>query len=473
MMTISLIDSNYAIPLVRGSLVTDATGDIHAMLTVREAIPVAGERVIVSLPNGVPIWMGYVATIEQAGAETTIGAVGLAQRLRDVRYTAFWSDTRFGEWDIPPPTASSDWLPQAWQHDTNNRLYASTRPNETYGGSVGARRAMAWAYRVPNRSLTGIGWATVTVTLAGGLWYAAITSYTTVSETVPWTTGNTTLMPSSGTYTLTTSSAPAYVIRTIPPSSPVVETNPVNTRTITATAVRVAVHEPPVTATEIVTHALAHAQAHLGSSVLRGWQVSSSTADVEIAVWEDATVRDIVDWSAAQLGAGWWIDRNSQSVMISATRPRRQWAARGEAIAITSGNDQIATRCYARYRNPSGTRILRTATATNATAEQQYRLSRTVVIDVDTTSETVANAVRDAYLAQASVQPPTATLVARQRGDLYGATGPAEPWEAEPGDEIVMLGAPPLVIARRTVTPEQTTYELTAPAGTLISALAR
>jgi hypothetical protein len=473
MMTISFIDSNYAIPLVRGSLITDATGDTHAMLTVRDAIPVAGERVIVSLPNGVSIWMGYVATIEQAGAETTIGTVGLAQRLRDVRYTAFWSDTRFGEWDIPPPTAWSDWLQQAWQHDTNNRLYATTRPGETYGGAVGNRRAMAWAYRVPNLSLTGIGWATVTVTLAGGLWYAAITSYTAIAETSPWTQGSTTLMPSSGTYTLTTSSAPAYVIRTIPPSSPVVETNPVNTRTITATAVRVAVHAPPVTATEIVAHALAHAQAHLGSSVLSGWQVSSSTADVEIAVWEDATVRDIVDWSAAQLGAEWWIDRNSQSVMISATRPRRQWTARGEAIAITSGNNQIATRCYARYRNPSGTRILRTATATNATAEQQYRLSRTVVIDVDTTSETVANAVRDAYLAQASAQPPTATLVARQRGDLYGATGPAEPWEAEPGDEVVMLGAPPLVIARRTVTPEQTTYELTAPAGTLISALAR
>lgn len=471
-MTVSLIDSNYAIPLVRGSLVTDVTGDTHAMLTVRDAIPVAGEHVIVSLPNGVPIWMGYVATIEQAGAETTIGTVGLAQRLRDVHYTAFWSDTRFSQWETPPPTASSDWLPSAWQHDTNNRLYATTRPGETYGGAVGARRAMAWAYRAPSGSLTTIGWATATVELAGGMWQWVINASTATPETAPWAIGSGTYITNSGTYT---HAAPgeAYVVRGVLPPSSVVETLPAGTRVFRATAVRVATHAPPITPTEIAAHALAHAQAHLGSSVLRGWQVSSSTADVEIAVWEDATVRDVVDWSAAQLGAGWWIDRNSQSVIISATRPRRQWAARGEAIAITSGNDQIATRCYARYRNPSGARILRTTTAINATAEQQYRLSRTVVIDVDTTSETVANAVRDAYLAQASAQPPTATLVARQRGDLYGATGPAEPWEAEPGDEVVILGAPPLVIARRTVTPEQTTYELTAPAGTLISALAR
>lgn len=467
--------SGERITITAWSLISDRSGDAIAHIETTHALSNSvGQHVVIVDSSGAPIWVGYVVAIEQRGTDRALLiAHGMHRLLDTVRYTAFWSDTRFSRWDLPPPTAWSDWLPAAWQHDTNNRLYATTRPGETYGGAFGARRAMAWAYRVPDQSLTGIGWGGITAELLGGMWTWNISAYSNTTETTPWVFIAGVSVSASGAYTLTTTAMPACVIRTVPPSTSIAETNPTDTRVFRATAVRVANHAPPITATEIVEHALTHAQSQLGNHVLRGWRVDSSTADTEIAVWEDATVRDVVAWGAQQLNAEWWVDRTSQAVMVMANRPRRQWTATANALTITTGNDQVITRCYARYRNPAGNRTLRTATAINAAAEAQWRVSRTAVIDVDTTSATTANAVRDAYLAQMSQQPPTATLTARTHGDLIGPGGPAEPWAAEPGDEVLVIGAPPLRIVRRTITREQTTYELTAPAGTLISALVR
>jgi hypothetical protein len=474
---LTLSDYHEPIRLRSFTLVSNQTGDVSAQCEIesnrrrlRDAtqfVRLLGRTATITYRSR-PVWVGTLHIVDG----WTLVLRGLAAMLNDVRYTACWSDTRFSQWEIPPPTASSDWLPSAWQHDTNNRLYASTRPNETYGGA-GARRAMAWAYRVPVQSLVNLGWTQATIELLGGMWSWAMTAYTSIPEMAAWTSGPTVIMTASGTYTYNNTAAPAMTIRTVPPGTPIIETSPTDTRVFRATAVRVANHAPPITATEIVEHALQHAQTQLGTTLLRGWRVASSSTDIEIAVWEDATVREVVAWAAQQLGAEWWVERDAQAIHIAANRSRRRWSPASSATTVTQGIDQMATRVYARYRNPAGNRTLRTTTAVATAAEQQYRLARTAVIDVATTSATTATAARDAALTTLSQQPPSAVVIARQRGDLMGITGPAWPWEAEPGDIMTIPDTPPLIIACKTITPDQTTYELTAPTGTLFSALAR
>jgi len=395
--------------------------------------------------DGALIWRGRLDDVTLTPDGVALGAFGYQQSLRDLRYTALWSDTSTARWAQTTQADASTSYNDRFELDNNNRLRMGARAGETYGNTTLTKRAY-WRYRIPDgssRQITRIAW-TYTLTGIDTAWTIGLFNndrsaviwgtIASIAGTVGPTAITQTFTGQDSIWALLGRNAADAAYGGVTGSTEAIFTSP---RVTTAT--------PPITANLIIADlisAVSTANPDLLSSVTG--LVGNPGIDLTDAIYEDAVPSDILDTLAVRGDTSgdvwrWWVDRNQ--TLHFARMP--QWfdgtsqiyAVDVSSLEASRSTRAVRNRIIARYQDANG-RTLRTAAANNTSSQRRYGVILQDVTDADTTSSSTAATIRDTALADAALPTPRAAV---RTDRLYAFNGTRVPLSrVEPGDFVVL-----------------------------------
>jgi hypothetical protein len=386
------------------------------------------------------------------------GALGYWRALRDVLYTAVFSDTRLEPWELVPSEDIAAARPGLYQTDKLNRLMAQIRKGETYNSGTDK---LIWAYKVPNLGQRKINRLVLpydyNLPVGGLAWTLVVRAYNEgFASGATIHTFTTTGGTAAGTLTLSSFTSKDFVTVEFFNSSGIAAapTGQTGTYYVKLTGPRVMT----VNASEI--HADDIAGALLGYVTgINASQLSAATAliedpgvDLELELYEEQRPADILTDLA---GRGddqtpprkWEVGVRDQRLLYF--RPKgavsRTWHVEAADLALESTLDEVVNSVYSVYRGTDG-RTMRTAAATDSNSQNDFGLTRQDVVRARTTSAAKSTTERDAALAAGANPPPRAArLTFDQVTTAAGAGVPL--WMVEPGDILVVENLPVELLA--------------------------
>lgn len=210
-------------------------------------------------------------------------------------------------------------------------------------------------------------------------------------------------------------------------------------------------HATAITVKGIVVYASEIAEDIVAKvAALNSTQLSTSTAriddtsrDLEVELYGEKAAQDILGYLATEgdddlfeVGV-----EETQRLYFRARGSRaRVWYTDAVELDLGSTLDTLVNQTYSVYRAAGGG-IRRTADADSDQSQALYGLVRRNFNAVSTTSQTQAEAQRDAYLGERGVITPRMAVVT---SGLYDAADVEYPlWALRPGDELVLRNLPP------------------------------
>lgn len=401
-------------------------------------------RAVVSDPVMGVVWEGRVEDVAIVEGGISLVAFGYQRALRDVLYTALWSDTSSAVWEPITNTMSSTYDTQQYEADNNNRLYLALRQGESYanGSDLGA-----FTYLIPDdsvRNITNFD-CTYSMVLPSG-WLFRLTATTEAfgsSATLNSITA--TGSGQSGTLNLTLGTPKARInawIRndTGTTSTPTVPTGDYYLR---LTGLRVKTTTASTVLASSIAAALESYVDGINGNQISGNNalISATTTDLQDELYEDETPADILDRLALLHGYEWGVYEERRLHFRPKGSAGRAWYVDVTTIVnLQRSLENVRNSAYGRYRDASG-RLLRTAVANSTDSQGRYGVIRQAVVDVDTTSATEAGIHRDVYLTDRANASSRAEI---RFSRLYDATGGEFPLYAiRAGDTVTMRNLPP------------------------------
>lgn len=394
------------------------------------------------------IWEGRLEDISIVPEGVSLGAFGYWRALTDVPYTALWSKTGSGGWEIGNDDHASTFAPQKYVMDNNNRLYITLKKNQTY--VTAANEIAVWFFEAPHNSERNL--ATVAfdwdITLPSN-WTFRLWSYTDsgfggFASEQNIALGDGTQQTGSVNETITAGKKLAAIVIYNTTGSNYTNSSEDGAWYAKITNIRVKTDGSTVLASDI-----AAALSTYVNGVNAG-QLSSSSAlieatatDLEDELYEDALPADILDRLADlhNFEAGVWEGQRlhfrqrgsaSRSWQVDVTR----------IVDLQRSLEEIRNSAYGIYRDAGG-RVLRTAAADDDASIDRYGVTRRGTVNVQTTSQTEAETHRDAFLSDRADFAVRANIEFDKVFDEHGIEHPLYMMRA--GDQVTMRNLPPNV----------------------------
>lgn len=396
------------------------------------------------------VWAGRVSAPElwagAGGSGVTIRALGHWATLDDIRYTALWSETRYGLWEQISEADVSTRTPSRFTFDTNNRLNIEPKKGTVYA----ANNVGELIYRSPYGNAQRIARIEFDYAFLGS---SSLTARLVSSDeafasgAIEWTvTGNGALQTGTVSRTLPTPRLWA-MFNLLAAAHTYAGENGAEYLRITALRIK-AVAASTITADLIAADLVTSVNA-ANAGAVTGSVLTSPALDLNDVVYEDAAPTEILNqlgvWGD---GAGTiyqpWADVHGYLHFRAQGTNARAWLIDVADLRVASERDDLANSVYAVYADARG-RVLRTAAATHAASIGLAGYTRQAAVEVRTTSATWAGKVRDQALAdRATLRPSGRYRITRVR-TAQGA--PADPSSVRPGDTLTVRSLPLMAAA--------------------------
>lgn len=411
--------------------------DAHRLLFTRD------ERYVIVTSNGVPIFRGVIHDITVNGYTVDIVAFGAWGAMVSVPISGIWSHTIPQEWR-ELPVIHDTYYNERYSVDNDGRLYIGLKGGEEYHDAV----LSGWFFERPHYSVTPIQEFSFSydVTLPSG-YIAQVRSALNdnSNQTVEWqVAGNG--AQQTGSANLTSLTNPGRLIFTVSKTgtTPTTYTDETDEFYAYIDALRVkGTASLTVDSSEIVADIWSYLQTQNPNVFQQGISAAEMGLDLQDVLYEDAAIGSIVEGieDAGDLNSEpliFNIDRYGFANLAVRAEYGETWFADIVGLEATTTLDGYANNLYARYED-SNKLVRRTAPAT-AKNDLAPGFVLADFVDYRTTSESEAEAVRDAYLEYASIAAIKAKIaIANVRpgtGDRIGLEF------VRGGDRLVINNAP-------------------------------
>lgn len=403
--------------------------------------------------GGRTVWRGRLASAPlitgQDGSTIRLRAEGYAAALTDIRHTALWSSTSVAAWAPADPTAGagvSNVVNGRFALDTNNRLFVAPKKGDLFGATANPTGGTAVGGLVlmrPAASSRALEYVSFNYAVVGAGWVADLIKLND-NFTIP---GTPTIWGQAGTGSGTFSGVIAggcagMILRFSFPGVNALFAGETETFFVTLTSLRINGDNAATITAGTIARALRAEIAAVNPGQLSSdiSQIVDPGLDLTDVAYEDATALDILTALAAKGdGVGTIYDAGVDGDRRLFLRPRgsgaRSWLVTVSALELERARDSVQNRVYARYQDASS-RTLRTATVTSAASVARYGLTRDGVVNADTTSLAVAQAIRAVAAADRADPQPTAAIAVERIADPAGGivTGDVP----LPGDTLII-----------------------------------
>ena len=404
------------------------------------------------------VWEGRLddpgLMIGSDGTEVEIQALGYWQAYRDLLYTAHWSTTDIGQWDIANTILGNglaNTLPDRFAITTNQMISIAPEKNSLQGGTAhpnGNTCVGAVYLRRPDRSDRLLQHAIFDYSVVGAApWTADLLrlndDLTIASGTAtPWSQ----VGSGSGTFNASFAGCGALALRFYNSGTNGPFGAETGTHYLRVQNPRINGESSATTpSTNIVNALIAFVRATNPSQADAGtYMISSTGIDLDNEIYEDAFPADILD-RLALLG-----DAQDNRYEVGVKRERRlyfrpkgsaarRWQIDATGISVQQSRELLSNSVYGRYQGVSG-RTLRTATASDAVSQARFGIVRSGLAEAETTKVATAEQVRDTFLGD-TASPHPRTSVSFER--LFTANGQQSPlWMVESGDIVTIRNLP-------------------------------
>lgn len=217
----------------------------------------------------------------------------------------------------------------------------------------------------------------------------------------------------------------------------------------TFTATYTATHSAGVTVQAIVIYGSDIAADIISqTNSLNNEQLQDSTAlvatmdrDLETEIYEDQQAQDVLNYLAAEGAEARYevgVDAERRLYLRERGSQANVWYTEAVEMTLSATLDTLTNKVYAAYRTANGWAMRTAEASATGVPVSVYRRG---VITASTTSDTLAQGVRDSYLAERGSMTPRVQVVTTGLRDAAGNEYPL--WMLAPGDELVLDNLPP------------------------------
>lgn len=389
---------------VRTSRHGDSSLNIVAVENESIALSLLGtkdNRKIVVCSDGVPIWFGVVADVLVDGKVVDITAFGRWSFLKSTLVSEIWSHTIPQEWAVLAPIHTS-YSNERYSVDNDGRLYIGLKKNEEYHDTVRGN----WYFEKPYGSSGFIETFSFSydVTLPSG-YTAEVRSafHDNSSQVVEWqVNGNGSQQTGSANLTSLTNGSRLIFLIYKTGTTPTAYTSDTDEFYAYIDALRIkGTSSATVDSSEIVESVYSAAVSQNPLVFRQGIYVPSAGHDFQDVLYTDTPAANIISsiedaGSTSSERLAFNIDRYGNASLLPDSESGRVWYADIQGLSVATSLDGYSNYVYTRYKD-SNDLVRRTAYASTGND-----LSPGIVIadflDYRTTSDSEAQAVRDAYL---------------------------------------------------------------------------
>lgn len=397
-------------------------------------------HVIVSDPAAGVAWEGRAEDISIVEQGVAITAMGYQRAMRDVPYTALWSDTSSAEWEPVTDTMNSNFQAQRFEMDNNNRLYVALRQGEDYPSTATARGG--FTYAIPSesaREITNFS-CDYSVKLPTN-WIFRVQSITEAwgsASSLNTLTADGTVQTGSLSLTLGTARArlSAYVYNNTGSTAGI--TVPTGDYYMKLTNLRV----KTTTLSTVLASSIADAlESYVdGINTLQingdGALIEATATDLQDELFEDEYPADILDRLALLHDYEWGVWENRRLHFRARGSAGKSWYIDATRITdLQRSLERIRNSAYSVYRDANG-RAQRTSAASNTASQERFGVVRRGVVSVQSTSLTEAETHRDVFLADRADAAARADI---QFSHLYDEAGAEYPLYALRSGDVVTI----------------------------------
>lgn len=395
------------------------------------------------------VWEGRLEDVARVNGGIRPRALGYWRAMSDVPYTALWSTQKVSGFRANTPDNVAGRNMDRYEYDTNNRLYITPRKDEQFStANIGSLY-----YIAPDDQVNDIRAITVTYNfLAGATWKARVNVYDAA-----WGSGvalldlNGSGALQTGTTTVTTAVAGKQIVDVLlyyNSGTPTTYAGETGDYYFKITNLTIKKANATITGKSIADALAAYVNSANSS------QLSSSTAFVEEPsndlteeVYEDQYPADILNYLVTvgdnqtpprQWETGVW--ENQRLYFRPRSSQARQWYVDLVGLDVERTLEALRNSAYGVYQDANG-RTLRTAVNADDDSVARYGLTRRAAVKAQTSSQTTAETVRDAYLEDYQTVTPRSQLVLSGLFDAVGGRYPL--WMARAGDTMTIRNLSP------------------------------
>lgn len=390
------------------------------------------------------IYEGRIEDIRIEPGGLFFQAFGYYRALSDLLMSAMYSDTHLVDWFELNEDDLADASPARFTLDKTNRLYIAPNKDEEFNDGSPA----VFGYRVPTLSTTQIESMLFNYYMnMSSPWTIEIHRCTSewVSQGVIWSlVGNGSVQSGTDHFETFTPCDGLLFMLYYNGSNTVFSGD---TGDAFARIANVKIRSVPtstLTAIDVVKHVIDHVNAINPSQLLADYsELQDPGVDIDDALYHDARPADILSEVAA-IGDN---QEPPQQYLVQVWDGRRvhfrppasiarSWYVDVVNIMVERSLGDQYNAVYATY-NDRG----RGNTRTGVASKSAFGVVRMATVDAKTTSESLANRVRDTHLADVSRDRPRATMMTEGLYDAYGIEYPL--YEARAGDTMTLRNLPP------------------------------
>lgn len=395
--------------------------------------------------GGDPVWEGRVEDIALVDGGISIHAFGFWSALSDAPYTALWSYSSVANWEVLTDDDISYFLPDRWTLDNNNRLYMAPNKDENFGSTSAWG---GWGFKRPDGSenylleidydyafLAPANWRFRLRSYTGDAWTSFTNEYTL--------TGTGSLQSGSRSDTLA-ANATSLMFALYYDTTAADYTGETGDVYLKITNLRVkAVTTATLTAKVIVEDLVSYIADLNGDITDNGTAIFDPGVDLKDAVFEDEYPADIIT-ALALLG-----DDSTPPQLFDASIwesgylhfhsyggfDHLEWYTDVINIELERSLESLKNSWYAVYEGNQ-----RTAVAKDNDSIAIHGIERRGSLSVNTSSQTQAEAARDAQL-ECTCGQPRAQISIDGLFDIRGGEYPY--WMMRAGDLVTLRNLEP------------------------------
>lgn len=399
---------------IRTSKHGDSSLDIKAVVGSTQARVIAetrNARFVRVFSDGVPLWKGILTDATADSEVVEFSALGMWSILKQQPISGFWSHTLASEW-FEPENSDTTFSNSRYSVSNDGRLFIGLKANEDYADPPRA----AWIWEAPHEGLNNIEEFSFTydVTLPTG--YRAIVisaDYDNGSLATEWSIdGDGTQKTGSGN--ITGMSVKRLIFDVHRHSTATTYTDETDEFYAYLDSLRVkGTDSATLDIPEIVGDVYAQGASENSSIVDAGFYAPALSLDIQDAYYEDAPISSVIQL-AEEYGDGngdpllFNLDRHGFATMKKQSEAGDIWYAIVTGVAAKSSLDGYANNLYVKYPNENDfTRRTASASAKNDLAPG---ITFTDFIEFKTTSESEAEAARDAVLEANAISATKANI---------------------------------------------------------------
>lgn len=394
--------------------------------------------------GGGAVWEGRIEDVTLLPNGIRVLAFGSWRALSDTRYTALWSTTEYGRWEVVTSEELPTHDPAGYAIDTNHRLYLAPQKGNEYHNERRAGLSIKLPHRARAQFAT-ISFRYELITYPNA-WIGALYKWDDESAGGGLVSVWSTNLPTSGNVSYTLTPTTQRLLFEIYFNSPTPTEYPDETGEtyLKITDLRVKTCAGDVTASAIAADVLASVRETNPAQLLpvTGW-IEEPGLDLMDASWEDARPAEVLEALTAY-GDQLPFEAAVEIGRVLAFRPMgsraRTWYVDAATLEAQRTIEALANAAYGLYKDVLG-RTRRTEMAADGGSASRYGWTRVDLVESDSTSEAASEAQRDAYLAEAAELTPRVEATFSRLFTPGGAR--ANLWEVRAGDTLLLRNLPP------------------------------